>query len=563
MLERLYIKNVALIEEADISFDGKFNVLSGETGSGKSVILDSINFVLGSKADKSMIRYGTDEALVKAEFSIFGDGAAARILDELDIDADDTLIISRKFTQDGRGSIKVNGNTVTTGMLKKIAAHLVDVHGQSEHFFLLSENNQLNVIDTLCGEELTGYKSELTALLSLKKEYLNRVASLGGSEQERAQKLDILAYRIAEIEKANLVVGETEKLKAKKKLFDNAEKVISAIGAVREILSADNGCIDLLSAAHRQICGISDIDKEYADICERLDNLSIEAEDLKETVSDLADSLNFDEAEAKAVEERLDLIRSLTRKYGADEEQVIAYLEDAREQFNSLNDAAAELEKLGKKIAETDGKIYDACVKLTKLRKLKCKDFCGTVEEQLKSLNIPNARFFVDFTDYDRENIQVGGSGADKICFMFSANKGEPPKPLSKVISGGEMSRFMLAVKTQLKGINGISTYIFDEIDAGISGITAKTVAEKFIAISNDTQIIAVSHLPQVCAAASAQFLISKSDNGREKTITTIKRLSDKERVEEIIRLTGSIATDAAREHAEELLAQFGNFRDS
>lgn len=559
MLERLYVKNVALIEEADISFDGRFNVLSGETGSGKSVLLDSINFVLGSKADKSMIRYGADEARVTAEFTVSGDSAASEVLEELDIEADDTIIISRKLTREGKNSIKINGCPATAGMLKKIAAHLVDVHGQSEHFFLLNESNQLNVIDTLCGEELVNLKAELADLLAFKKQCQSKIASLGGSEQERAQKLDILAYRIAEIENANIVVGETEKLKAKKKLFDNAEKVISAIGAVSEIFSADNGCIDLLSAAHRQFCTISDVDNEYEAVCERLENLSIEAEDLKETVSDLADNLNFDEREAKAVDERLDLIKSLTRKYGADEEQILAFLDNARAEYNALNDAAAELEKLAKKISETDGKIYTVCLKITNLRKLKCKDFCGAVEEQLKSLNIPNAKFFVDFAEYDEQTVQVGAGGADKICFMFSANKGEPPKPLSKVISGGEMSRFMLAIKTQLKGLNGISTYIFDEIDAGISGFTAKTVAEKFIAISKDTQIIAVSHLPQVCAAASAQFLISKSDGGGEKTVTSIKRLTKSERVDEIIRLTGSIATAAAREHAEELLAQFNN----
>lgn len=559
MLERLYIKNVALIEEADISFDCKLNVLSGETGSGKSVILDSINFVLGTKADKSMIRYGAEEASVKAEFSISQSDAAAKVLEEFDIEADDTVIISRKFSREGKGAIKINGNTVTSGMLKKVAAELVDVHGQSEHFFLLSEINQLSVIDTLCGDELLKLKGELSQLLAAKKEFKNKIKVLGGSEQERAQRLDILAYQINEIKQADISVGEIEALKAKKKLFDNAEKVISAVGAVKEILSADNGCIDLLSAAHRQACSVSDVGEEYERICERLDNLSIEAEDLSETVSDMFDGLNFDENEARAVEERLNLLRNLIKKYGEDEEKVLEYLETARIQYDSLNDAAAELEKVNKLIAATDDKIYKICLEITRLRKLKCVEFCSSVEEQLKSLNIPNAKFYVDFADYNQSTVEVNGNGADKICFMFSANKGEPPKPLSKVISGGEMSRFMLAVKTQLKGLNGISTYIFDEIDAGISGKTARTVAEKFISIAADTQIIAVSHLPQVCAAATAQYLISKTEDGNGKTVTQIKRLSKSERVDEIIRLTGSIATEAARVHAEELLSQFGN----
>ena len=559
MLERLYIKNVALIEEANVEFDSKLNVLSGETGSGKSVILDSINFVLGSKADKSMIRFGTTEATVKAEFTVQENSAAARVLEELDIEADGNVIISRRLNADGKGGIKINGNAVTASMLKRIAAHLVDVHGQSEHFFLLSENNQLSVVDTLCGDELKAVKDELSEKLSLKKQYTAKISALGGSEQERAQKLDLLAYQIKEIESASLSVGEVERLKAKKRLFDNAEKVMSAINAVRQILGDDNGCIDLLSAASKQISYVSDVDEEYAKIGERLENLNIEAEDLCETVSDIADSFSFDEGEARAVEERLNLIKNLTKKYGADEEEILGFLDNARSQYDALNDATAELEKIGKLIEKVDGEIYSLCLKLTELRKSKCTQFCVAVETQLKTLNIPNAKFLVEFAPYTKADYEVNANGADKICFMFSANKGEPPKPLGKVISGGEMSRFMLAIKTQLKGLNGISTYIFDEIDAGISGVTARTVAEKFISISADTQIIAVSHLPQVCAAASAQYLISKSDVNGTKTVTNIKRLSRDERIEEIIRLTGSIATDAAKVHAEELLKQFNN----
>lgn len=558
MLERLLIKNVALIEEASVEFDGKLNVLSGETGSGKSVILDSINFVLGSKADKSMIRYGADESTVKAEFTVDSQSEAEKALNEMDIECDGTVIISRKFNRDGRGSIKINGNTVTTAMLKRVATHLVDVHGQSEHFFLLSENNQLSVIDGLCGQELATLQAELRQILDEKKKLRDRIALLGGNEQERMRKLDLLSFQINEIESAELKVGETENLKSRKRLYDNAERVMTALGLVMEILSSDDGCIDQLSTARRQASGIADIDGEYESVSARLENLYLEASDLCETVTDLCDNFNYDERDARAVEERLDLIKGLFKKYGNDEESVLKFLENAKNEYDCLNDATAELEKINKRIATLDDDAFAICTKITKLRKQKCVEFCGAVEEQLKSLNIPHAKFLVDFNDYDRQTVEITAKGADKICFAFSANKGEPPKPLSKVISGGEMSRFMLAVKTQLKGLNGISTYIFDEIDAGISGVTAKSVADKFISISQDTQIIAVSHLPQVCASASAQYLITKTENS-SKTVTTIKRLTREERVQEIMRLTGSIATEASKLHAEELLSQFGN----
>ena len=559
MLERLYVKNVALIEVADVQFNPNFNVLSGETGSGKSVILDSINFVLGSKADKSMIRYGTNEAVVRAEFSLDAGSEACKVLDELDIEADGTVIISRRLTQDGRGGIKINGNTVTAAMLKKVSSHLVDVHGQSEHFFLLSEGNQLSVIDTLCGKNSAELKGQLCDLLGEKRELKRKIELLGGSEQERAQKLDILKFQIDEIEGANISVGEMEKLQARKKLIDNAERVLCAVNAVKEILSSDNGCIDLLSAASKKISAVSDVDKQYEEIYDRLENLSIEANDLSETVSDIAENFSFDQNEAAAVEERLNLIKRLLKKYGASEELVLEFLENAKSQYDGLNDAAAELERISKKIAEIDRKCFEICLKITQMRKQKCVEFCAEVVKQLQSLNIPNAQFYVDFTSYTQENCNITTNGADEICFMFSANKGEPPKPLNKVISGGEMSRFMLAVKTQLKGLNGISTYIFDEIDAGISGITAKTVADKFVAISKDTQIIAVSHLPQVCAAANAHYYISKCEIGGEKTVTNVRLLDRKERINELVRLTGSIVTDAAMVHAEELLTQFNN----
>ena len=559
MLQRLHIKNIALISGADIEFDDKLNVLSGETGSGKSVILDSINFVLGSKADKTMIRFGEQEATVRAEFVVDENSAAVQKLREYDIETDGEIIITRKLNLEGKGSIKVNGNTVTATMLKSVTQHLVDVHGQSEHFFLLNEDNQLKVVDGICGEQIAEIKCELSELIAKKRDFKAKIAALGGDESERERKMDLLKFQINEIEAAELKIGEFEELKARQNIIANTEKIFSALNAAHSLLNDDGGSIDGISSSKHYLNTISGYADDYAQIAARLENLSVEASDIAETLADLADSLTFDEQEASYIDERLTLIKALKKKYGADEEHILEFLEGAKAEYDAISDSANAIEKYQKAIAECDGKIFALCQKLTELRKITADKFCKAVTAELKTLNIQNASFEVEFNEYDRLTANLQSSnGADIICFMFSANKGEPLKPLSKVISGGEMSRFMLAVKTQLKDINGISTYIFDEIDAGISGYTAKTVAEKFIKISDNTQIIAVSHLPQVCAASSAQFLIYKSEESG-KTLTNVKRLTDEEKIDEIVRLTGSVSSDAATEHAKELINQFKN----
>ncbi|MBO5328666.1 MAG: DNA repair protein RecN [Clostridia bacterium] len=557
MLNRLYIKNIALISQADILFDNKLNILSGETGSGKSVILDSINFVLGSKADKSMIRYGETEATVKAEFSIDVESEAYKVLNELDVEPDETVIITRKFNIDGKGSIKINGNTVTASMLKKLTQRLVDVHGQSEHFVLLNEKNQLDVIDGLCGDLSKDIKNELSELLKSKREILEKIKTLGGDEQERERKLDLLNYQINEIDTADIKIGEFEELLQKRSKINNVEKILNALNAVSEVFNADGGCIDCISTAERYLNPISSLDDEYENVVERLQSLRAEAEDISQSISSFADDLSFDQEEAEYVEERLTLIKNLKRKYGADEEEILTFRDKAKEEYDFLLDSVNLLEKLNSKLNKIDDEIYSVCKKLTSIRKNRAEALCKNVENELKSLNIPNAKFTVEFDEYDKESANLkSANGSDVIKFMFSANKGEPLKPLNKVISGGEMSRFMLALKTQLKGLNGISTYIFDEIDAGISGYTAKTVAEKFVTIAKDTQIIAVSHLAQVCAASDSQFLIYKVEEDG-KTITKVKRLTNEEKVDEIIRLTGNVKTEASIKSAKELISQF------
>ena len=557
MLERLVIKNIALIDSADIVFGAGLNILSGETGSGKSVILDSLNFVLGSKADKNMIRYGETEAYVRGEFTVTPQSAAVKALEELDIESDGEIIITRKYSADGKGNIKINGNTVTAGMLKTVSQHLVDVYGQSEHFALLSEANQLSVIDGLCGERAADIKNALSIFISEKRECLRRLKQLGGDSAERARRLDLLSYQIKEIDSAELKDGEEEELIAKRRIIANTEKIASAVSGSLGAINGDGGGSDGISAARRLMANVSEYGDDYSSVSDRLDAVLAELQDIADTLSDMADGLEFDEADARRVEDRLDLIRNLKKKYGATVDEILAFRAKAGEEFDLLSDSEAVAEKLTKRLEELDESIFGECVKLTELRKNNAENFCRDVESELKSLNISGARFEVRFDEYDKSSANLTSvNGSDKVKFMFSANKGEPLKPLNKVISGGELSRFMLAIKTCLKDLNGISTYIFDEIDAGISGITARSVAEKFTDIAKNTQIIAVSHLPQICAAGDRNFLISKAEqNGG--TVTSVREIVGDAKIAEIIRLTGGGETEAARQHAAELIAQY------
>lgn len=561
MLDKLTIKNVALIERAEVEFGAGLNVLSGETGSGKSVILDSINFVLGAKADKSMIRYGENECAVSAVFRC-GEAAQA-VLRDMDLDADEEVVVSRKYRQDGRGDIKVNGNTVNAAMLRKITAHLVDVHGQSEHFYLLSEANQLKVVDRAAGGPLAECKEALAALLQKRRELNEKRRALGGDEAERGRRLDILKYQIDEIEKADLKEGEEEALTAKKNFFANVEKIARSLAEASEYLRGDNAAVDCLNGAKRAFTDASSFGEEYASLAERLESVALEAEDIGETLASMADGVFYDEREAEETENRLDLIKSLKKKYGNSITEVLRYAEKIGEEYDLLLHCDEEFAKLSEETDKNDAAVFRLCEKITKLRKGAADSFCARVTDELKTLNIKNAQFCAEFAPYGEEETKhVAADGADRMQFLFSANKGEPLKPLSKVISGGEMSRLMLAIKTRMSDLNEIDTYIFDEIDAGISGATAKTVAEKFADIAKTKQIIAVSHLAQIAAMADENFLISKSETPEGKTLTDIVKLDEAGKSGEIVRLLGGTGeSGAARALAEELVRECRAYR--
>lgn len=562
MLSKLAIKNVALIERADIQFGEGLNVLSGETGAGKSVILDSVNFVLGAKADRSMIRYGESECMVKAEFLLPESSKAIATLREMDIDTDGEIIISRKLTEAGKSSIKINGNAVTAAMLRSVTDSLVDVHGQSEHFFLLKESNQLKTLDGVIGAELLPLKSELSELLKDKKDVEARIALLGGDEKERGRRLDILHFQIEEIEAADLKDGEEEELLVKRNKINNLEKIISAIREGIQALSGEGGVLDGLRMTERALSGISRIDAEYERLYEKVESVASDADDIAQTLSDLADELYFDEREAEETEARLDLIHGLKRKYGADISEIQAYLEKITAEYELLSDCEGQYAILTAEKSKLEKRIYTLCKKMTELRKTRGAAFCKRVTDELKTLNIASAQFEIAFKEYEEGDVgRANANGLDEICFMFSANAGEPMKSLEKIISGGEMSRFMLAVKTQLSDVNEISTYIFDEIDAGISGKTAKVVGEKLARIAKNTQIIAVSHLAQIAVMSDDEFLIEKQEN-EGKTLTKVYALDEREKTKEIVRLLGGTDRDEfALKHAEELLKQAKEYK--
>ena len=564
MLSRLCIKNVALIENADITFSEGLNVLSGETGAGKSVILDSVNFVLGAKADRTMIRYGETECLVKAEFEVSENSQAIQALREMDIDSDGEIVISRKFTDAGKNTIKINGNAVTASMLRRVTDSLVDVHGQSEHFFLLKESNQLKTLDSVVGKDLLPLKARLADLLRDKRTLEEQIELLGGDKQERSRRLDILRFQIDEIQAVALQDGEEEELQAKRNKIVNLEKIISALQTALSALDEENGVSDGLRYATRAMSGIAKIDDAYVAVCDKLENIAADVDDVVGIVNDMAEELYFDENEAVEIESRLDAIRALKRKYGASKKEIDEYLVRISEEYELLSDCEGQYAILTDKLAKARKEIYSVCTQISTLRKKDGKAFCERVTNELKTLNIVSAQFDIHFEDFTEAEVEKANtSGMDSICFLFSANAGEPMKPLGKIISGGEMSRFMLAIKTQLSSINEISTYIFDEIDAGISGKTAKVVGEKLAKIAKNTQIIAVSHLAQIAVMSDVEYLIEKHESAG-KTLTNVYALDSEQKTHEIVRLLGGGEEDEfALKHAEELLKQAKMYKET
>lgn len=557
MLTKLKIKNIALIDCIEIDFSKGLNVLSGETGAGKSIIIESLNFVLGEKADRTLIRSGEEECSVIAEFDVGENNSLKAIFASLDLEFDNTIIISRKFNIDGKGSIKINGQTITVSMLKKISSQLVDVFGQSEHFYLLSEVNQLNMLDSFGEKGIENIKNEINIYFEKYREITSKLDEIGGDEQHRLIRLDVLNYQINEINKCDLKDGEEENLNELKQKLIHREKILLALNHLNDAINGEGGVSDLLSNASRSVYGLTNFSDDFVKLYDRVESLITESNDIASQCSDIISETEDFDYDADEIESRIEEIKKLKKKYGSNYLEIRQFLENALQEKDLLENSNAICEKLLKEKKQIEGLIYELYIKLSNERKKFAKIFSSNVAEEFNELGMEKAKFNIEFDNLPdiTDCSFTSTNGIDNVRFLFTANLGEPLKPLSLVISGGELSRFMLAIKAQTSKYNSIGTFIFDEIDTGISGNIAKVIAEKFNKISKDVQIIAISHLPQISAIADNNLLISKYESNG-KTYSKVNKLTEEEKIIEIIRLIGGKRdSDNARKYAIDLIS--------
>ena len=550
MLSNLQIENIAVIKSASIDFENGFNVMTGETGAGKSIVIDSLNAILGERTSRELIRSGADSASVCAEFQNVGDNVKNE-LEKLGIEKDDTLIVSRKLTPDGKNVCRINGMPATVSMLKALGVQLVNIHGQLDNQSLLSPETHCSFIDKLAGSgrELNEFK-ELYSLY-IKKE--NELKSLNTDVNEKNRRLDILNYQIEEIQKADIRPGEKDELTEKLGFLRNAEKVLDLLHTAYAALNGDGempGAADVAADAASKLLSAADYSSDFTETANGVNDAAMNLSAYTEELRDKIYSLDYDPNETERAEERLDVIYRLSQKYGDSEEDILAYLENAEKERDALSFSDERAEQLRAETEKAYNEALAAAKKLSEIRIEAGKKFSADVERELAFLDMPSVKFIV--------NDSVGElyeNGIDNIEFLLSANAGEEPKPLSKIASGGELSRIMLAIKCVLSELDDIDTLIFDEIDSGVSGRAALKIAAKMKELSKTHQVICVTQLAQIAAFADEHKLISKEEkDGR--TYTCIASLDYNGRKYELARIMGGLTvTQSILNSAEELLS--------
>ena len=552
MLTSLKIENVAIIESAAIEFGCGLNVLTGETGAGKSIVIDSINAILGERTSRDIIRTGAQSAKVYAVFEDVNE-RVRNFLDENGIDCEDgVLIINRTLSREGKNVCRINGAPVTVSMLREIGGELIDIHGQHDNQSLFSPEKHCGFVDSFAGNTdlITDYREKYGRLCEIR----SKLKKLTTDESSKSQRIDFLTYQIDELEKAEITIGERDELKARKSLINNSQKVIESLNIAYEALKADGAGIDMITDAESEIANASAYMEMLGEASEKITDIRYELEDIAETVRDAMTEVDFDPSELEDIDERLDLLYRLSKKYGDTEEEMLEYLEKARAELDNIAFSEERVKELQKQEKEALAETETAACKLTESRKTAGEKLSNAICSELEFLDMPNVRFVVKCSD-----IGLTENGKDEIEFLISANAGEEPKPLAKIASGGELSRIMLAIKNVLAETAGVDTMIFDEIDPGVIGRAAQKIAMKLRSASKGRQVICVTHLAQIAAQGDVHLYISKSVSDG-KTYTNIKSLIEEERVAEIARIMGGMEiTKLQLESAREMLANAGN----
>ena len=551
MLQSLHVKNLALMEETEITFGEGLNILTGETGAGKSLLIGSVNLALGGKFEKDMLRKGAESAMVELVFSCEEKVKQKLMEMDLELSEDDSVIISRKM-QVGKSTCKINGETVTARQVKELAEVLIDIHGQHEHQSLLHKKKHMEILDAYCGKEGVLPAEQVKELYAECKTIRETLEAEERDEQALARERALAEFELSEILEAKLVPGEDEQLEQRYRVMTNSKKITENLLESYHYSGNEEGAGSALGRALRTLMSVTQYDERLEQLAEQLSEVESLLSDYNREVADYLGDCEFDEEDFKAVEDRLNTLNHLKGKYGRTLEDVLAYGEKQQALIKKLDDYDAYMEKLKKDLAQAEDKLAKACGELSKVRRQNAVLLTKRLTEALVQLNF----LTVDFEVAVREADRITEKGADEVEFLISTNPGESRKSLSQVASGGELSRIMLAIKTIMATKDDTDTLIFDEIDAGISGKTAWKVAEQLSKVAAKHQVLCITHLPQIAAMADTHFVIEKSSMDNS-TITDIYELNEEKSLGELARLLGSDSlTEAALENARQMRSQ-------
>lgn len=551
MLKTLVIENIAVIKKAQIEFTSGLNVLTGETGAGKSIVVDSINAILGERTSRELVRAGSDNAFVNAYFEDINDDVKLKLNEyDIPIEEDGTLLLSRKISAGGKSVCRVNGLPVTVGILKDIGTHLVNIHGQHDSQALLNPDFHYKFVDAYadCDELLAEYKESFKSFLNIRRQ----LKSLTSDADERDKQSEILDYQIKELRDADIKVGEWEELKHRKSVILNSQAILNALNTLLGAVNGDDenqGIQSVLSSSDKEITALLDADTQLKPIKEKLDSAEDLLESIKDLISDKIESLDFQPDELDKIEERLDILYTFSNKYGETEQDMLYYLADAERKRALFDNSEQDLERLNAEYDSSLEKTQSLALKLSEVRRKAAEKLGDEICSQLEFLDMPGVKFVTQFSKGN-----LSSSGVDKIEFLIRTNPGEEPKPLAKIASGGELSRIMLAIKSIIAKSDSIATLIFDEIDTGVSGKASRKIGLKLKEVGKNAQVICVTHSAQIASAADSHFLIKKeyTDNA---AFTQIMPLDFEGRKYELARIMGGLnVTESLLKSAEEML---------